>query len=355
MSTKTTIKRIALVAVSALGFGLLSVVPSNAGAAAVTALTASIKSGASDNTLTIGSAQGSALGLTYNVYTRQSSVVLADIQMTITSAGDTTDGFRQLMVAAGTLTSVGSTAPTVYVKTAALTTATATSIANAAGDSLASATPLTAFTASASGTSYVIWNDGIIASSGLASVGVEDKLYTATEAYVVLNIIQTSAEAVSVSLDNSSTTLAARVNQQVSITPTGDYTSLTTGSASHPVMRIAGAITNQPSGSLIYPTLTAVSLAETDFVFATTGTSVGSTAISTSTTVDGTASGVATINYSGYADKTISGSDASLATLTFTPTKTGVYSVTIWNESSTSGEASLSGSESYLTAPLALW
>jgi hypothetical protein len=30
MSTKTTIKRIALVAVASLGFGLLSVVPSNA-------------------------------------------------------------------------------------------------------------------------------------------------------------------------------------------------------------------------------------------------------------------------------------------------------------------------------------
>ena len=355
MSKKYALKRIALVAISAMGFGLLSMVPANAAAAAVTALTASIKSGASDNTLTIGSAQGSALGLTYNVYTRHSTVALADIQMTITSEGDTTAGFRQLVVAAGTTTSVGSTAPTVYIKTAALTSGTATSLANSASDAdapgqasgVASSTALTAFTASASGTSYVVWNDGIIASSGLGSTGAENELYTSTEAYVVLNVIQTSAEAVTVSLVNASTTIAARVNQQVSITPTGDYTSLTTGSASHPTMRIAASITSQPSGSLIYPTLTAVSLAETDFVFATTGTSVGSTAISTSTTVDGSASGVASINYSGYADKTISGSNASLATLTFTPSKVGTYSVTIWNESSTSGEASLSGSESY--------
>jgi len=36
MSTKTTFKRIALVAVAALGFGVLSVVPSQAAATAVT-------------------------------------------------------------------------------------------------------------------------------------------------------------------------------------------------------------------------------------------------------------------------------------------------------------------------------
>jgi len=61
MSTKTTLKRIALVAVSALGFGLLSVAPSSAAAAAYRATytaptTFSAYTGYSSNT-TVGTIQ----------------------------------------------------------------------------------------------------------------------------------------------------------------------------------------------------------------------------------------------------------------------------------------------------------
>ena len=143
------------------------------------------------------------------------------------------------------------------------------------------------------------------------------------EAYIILNFFKTSAESVTATLDTPTTTLAARVGQQVSITVRGDYTSLTTGSSTHPIVRVAAAVTAQPSaGSVVYPTLTAIVLADTDMGFATTGTAVGSTAIATSTTVTGTSSSVASLNYSGYADRTISGSDQDLATLTFTPVAT---------------------------------
>ena len=60
MSTKTTIKRIALVAVASLGFGLLSVVPSNAaGTASLTAVTTTVTTGAQTTTSPIP--QGTAI------------------------------------------------------------------------------------------------------------------------------------------------------------------------------------------------------------------------------------------------------------------------------------------------------
>jgi len=89
MSTTTTIKRVALVAVAALGFGMLSVVPSSAAVVA--------------NTLTIDSATDSiALGetatavLTHNFVTTsaQDSVTITAIKTSANSATAGTVGFR---------------------------------------------------------------------------------------------------------------------------------------------------------------------------------------------------------------------------------------------------------------------
>ena len=186
MSTKTTIKRIALVAVSALGIGLLSVVPAKAGAAAVSALTVQKDSGSSDTTLVLDAASGSALGLSYNVYTRSSTLAISELAGKIVSAGDTTLGYRQLTIAAGDTTTL-TTAATSWVYTAALTTNTATTLADAGGGN-GGTNPFTSFTASTDGTKYLIWNDGIKASDGTGSTGGVNQKYTSGEAYIQLTI-----------------------------------------------------------------------------------------------------------------------------------------------------------------------
>ncbi len=67
MSTKTSIKRIALVAVSALGFGLLSVVPAKAAEEAVGTVTAINLTALTANTGTINNAQKVSVGLTTKI------------------------------------------------------------------------------------------------------------------------------------------------------------------------------------------------------------------------------------------------------------------------------------------------
>ena len=345
MSTKTLRKRIALVAVASMGFGLLSTVPANAGAAAVTDVSVTVTSGqTADPSLSITTGSGAtAITKSYNVYTRNSTVVIGAISAAMTSAGDTTAGYLQLKVAAGTTLSIGSTAATAFLyRTAVMTTATPMALVVTNGTSA-----FATFTASTAGTTYLIWNDGVKASDGAASsAGGADSKFGADEAYAQVTFFKTTAEAVTATLDTPTTTIAGRTGQQVTITPRGDLTSLTVGSASHPVLRIAAAITTQPATSLVYANLAAIVPADTDLGFADTGTTVGTTAAAVTTGSTGSASAVATINYSGFGNTVVSGSDANLGTVTFTPTVAGTYVVNVWNESDTSSAASLSGNES---------
>jgi hypothetical protein len=262
----------------------------------------------------------------------------------MTTAGDTTTGYLQLKVAAGTTLSIGSTAATnALYRTAIMTTATAMPlvVTNGVG------TPFATFTASAAGTTYLIWNDGVKAADGTASLGGVDSKFGADEAYAQVTFFKTSAEAVTATLDTPTTTIAGRTGQEVSITPRGDLTTLTVGSASHPVLRIAAAITTQPATSLVYANLAAIVPADTDLRFADTGTTVGTTAVVVTTGSTASASAVATINYSGFGNTVVGGNDANLGTVTFTPTVAGTYVVNVWNESDTSSAASLSGAESF--------
>jgi hypothetical protein len=345
MSTKTLRKRIALVAVASLGFGLMSTVPANAAAAAVTDVSVTITSGqTADPSLSITAGSGATLiTKSYSVYTRNATVAIGAISAAMTSAGDTTAGYLQLKVAAGTTLSIGSTAATAFLyRTAIMTTATPMALVVTDGTSA-----FATFTASAAGTTYLIWNDGVAAAAGGASTGVQDSKYTDTEAYAQVTFYQTSAAAVTATLDTPTTTIAGRTGQQVSITPRGDLTTLTVGSASHPVLRIAAAITTQPATSLVYANLAAIVPADLDLRFADTGTTVSTTAAVVTTGSTASASAVATINYSGFGNTVVSGSDANLGTVTFTPTVAGTYVVNVWNESDTSSAASLSGAESY--------
>jgi hypothetical protein len=195
-----------------------------------------------------------------------------------------------------------------------------------------------AFTASSSGTPYLLWEDR----DG-------DAEFDAAEPYAILNFNLASAAANTVTIGNTSTTIAARSNTEVSISLTGTFSELTNSNSAWPVARIAAAITSQPSTtSLVYPTLTSLS-SLTGYTYANTGGTPGSTAISTSTNQIGSSSTVASIDYSGLPgeDITATTSQGNLATLSFTPNSTGVYTVTVWNESSVSGSAALSGTESY--------
>jgi hypothetical protein len=236
MSTKTLRKRIALVAVSALGFGLFSAAPSFAGAAAVTELTISKAASASDASLFIATSGGAALTRTYKIFTANSTVATSDIAAAITSAGDTTTGFRKLTLAAGTLTTLRATAATAFTVTAALTSATATAIVDATGTS-----PLLTLPATTAGSSYVLFNDGIIAADGLA--GTLDQKPTANEALVEITIYRTTS---TTSITPAATSAAAVVglNGQA-----GAYTITYASPASTDVVNPSMRISSAPAGS----------------------------------------------------------------------------------------------------------
>ena len=175
-----------------------------------------------------------------------------------------------------------------------------------------------------------------------------------------------------VTIDNTVTTYAGRVGQQVSIAITGDVAAIATAATEAPAISVAASITSQPAASSIYPTLTASASFDltgdaNTLNYSTVGTlyddADGSGAGLVST---GTSSTVATINFSGDdAVDTAATADTALGTLTFTPTVAGVYTVAVWNENdrcagsadtrctitstaaTATTEAALSGSESF--------
>ena len=199
----------------------------------------------------------------------------------------------------------------------------------------------------------------------------------ANAAYAATN---TSAAGV-LTLTNTDTTIAGRIGQQVSITINATAGLVTTGAGAIPTTSVAAVINSQPAGSAVYPTLACVAAIEagtTDYDNCSTDRSStggsGSlpgryffdTAGATTTTIAGTATYPATINYSMDTGEdaeatTVAG---SVATLTFTPTTAGVYTVTVWNENDRTvanvtdhtapaaymlagSNAALSGAESY--------
>jgi hypothetical protein len=119
MSTKTNFKRVALVAVVALGAGLLSVVPASADG------TITFKVG--PNGLTSGTSQGlvTGAGIEIDVATATATAtMLSTGQLLITTASDSTDGMA-LVVSGGTISACsGATATLSADKTTATATTT---------------------------------------------------------------------------------------------------------------------------------------------------------------------------------------------------------------------------------------
>jgi hypothetical protein len=150
MSTKTTFKRVALVAVASLGFGMLSVVPSSA---TYTTVTVARSSGAVDASVSVYASGTSALARTYSVYTSNSAVPLTDL--TVDPAGNFTTG-DPVVLAAGTTTDLAATAATVYLSRSG--TNGSEMAAFALSDATATGT-LSSLAASVAGTTYLIWED----------------------------------------------------------------------------------------------------------------------------------------------------------------------------------------------------
>jgi hypothetical protein len=175
----------------------------------------------------------------------------------------------------------------------------------------------------------------------------------ADDILITLDVQTVEASAVTATLDTATTTIAGRVGQQVTITPTADLTTLAAAGYKFPLLRVAASLTSQPvvpvGASVVYPTISAVTSLDADLPFADTASTIGTTAVATSTGAAADASGPTSINYSGYGFVDVSGTDVNLGTVTFTPTVKGVYTLVVWNEVSTSGVAALSGNESFQT------
>jgi hypothetical protein len=356
MSTKKTLKRLALVAISAMGFGLLSVAPAKADAVVVKEVTswAAVAVGTpSDSSLVIGAATqvsaavttgGSEAGAVYSqtIYTQNATLPITDLKF---EAGGVTNGDEGVLsIGAGNAaaqTGAGArVSPTL--------TAASTKLSWTPDDATDNPDGLPNLTASTSGTVYTIWHEA--ATAGLTTTA------GAKEGYLLLTVVRSTAQASVATLGTSTTTYAGRVGQQVSISPTATVLANTTADGTvHPQLRIATAITSQPSvpsgQSVVYPKIAAENLTGytyADVAGATTLTQTGDTSGVTST---GSATVVASIDYSAKADVNISAvtSETKLATVTFTPVATGVYTLVVWNESGASGNAALSGSESFQT------
>jgi trimeric autotransporter adhesin len=180
-------------------------------------------------------------------------------------------------------------------------------------------------------------------------------------------------------LNTPTTTLAARVGQQVSFNVTGTTAATTAVNDAIPTLTMAAAITSQPAGSTVYPTIGHIAAGFTNgtsaldnqgagLAIAAARGSTNATAEATADLTDqGSATVVATVSYSLPAElNTAYGAQTAttaLAGVTFTPTAAGVYTVVVWNESDrghgapsaadttaiATSEAALSGADSFQT------
>jgi hypothetical protein len=347
MSTKKTLKRIAFVAVSAMGFGVVSAV--NASAAPVTSVaTASLapSAGASDSTLdvTLG---GSGRAITAEVRSASGTVSLADLTLTVTGVSGGSSNTYTVVV---TTDNIASAAADDYSakEVAAGNAANGAAFVATTLDGLATTTVMsktsggvTHGTTDTIGTGTYYVNVDMTAMNLGASAGQH-----VDSADVLITMTVSSADMVVATLDTSTTTLAGRVGQQVTVTPTATITQATASTTTHPRLRVSASLTSQPSvpagQSLVYPTLKAVTTLDTDLAYASAGNVIDDTAESTSTGDAANSTVPSTINYSGLSNKTITTSaNKALGTVTFTPVAAGVYSLVVWNESSTSGTSSV--------------
>jgi hypothetical protein len=136
-----------------------------------------------------------------------------------------------------------------------------------------------------------------------------------------------------VAFENTTTTIAARVNNQVSIAVLGSGSNASTTAASENSLTIAASITAQPSGSSVNAKLTAGDPGGI-LDYAGAGLSWDNDQAMSGINDTQTSARPAQINYSPNDKATAwtGTAGATLGTVTFTPTAVGTYTVTVWNE-----------------------
>ena len=169
---------------------------------------------------------------------------------------------------------------------------------------------------------------------------------------------------ISATLDTPTTTLAGRIGQEVSFNVRADIAAGSNVAARVNVVSFATTITTQPTGSAVYPTIycsgTSIATTTTNMDNCDAGLVADATTAATSTGSTGSATGVSTINWhNDAAEAHAATSDLTVGVVKFTPTHSGTYTLTVWNEKdrayaqSDSGQATsqaaLSGSESSQT------
>ena len=366
MSKKYALKRIALVAISALGFGLMSVVPASATLTDLTDVSLAKITSPTDTSIVVlntGSFGGVANQAGVTIYTDKSYVLPADLQITITSTDGNDDTYGIVLspdLVTGTETITNRALVTESAATASFTDVIPSDLGAVVG-----------------GGTYATYTDDLDGDS----TADDSALYLGTHYMYLTHAVNATARAstswvvkiiianptmtnVVPTITNSSTTLAGRVSQQVSIPVSSQNPVLAAGSGIRPFQRYAASITTQPNPgtgqSVVYPTLTAGSatinttLTRYDL---TQSVSTGSTVlISASAASRGTAAnatGPSSVLYtttlaSGAAVAAVT-SNQTVGTVTFTPVTTGTYSLVVWSESSATGIPSLSGAESSQT------
>jgi hypothetical protein len=172
----------------------------------------------------------------------------------------------------------------------------------------------------------------------------------------------------SVTLNTPTTTYAARVGQQIAINITGATTAVTPATGAIATISIAAAITSQPAGTVVYPTVRAATSAiGTGVTVAKGGNTLADAATNAVSITDaGSATHTAVMNYAGTAATTAVTAVAAddLGSVVFTPATKGVYTLVVWNETSRAigaatgtgyagmtmaAEPALSGAESFQT------
>ena len=202
----------------------------------------------------------------------------------------------------------------------------------------------------------------VVATLGLSTIQ--------TASFAVWSGVTITPSAKTATITNTNTTLAGRVNQQVSVAITATVAAdATVTNPEVDWLTLATTMTSQPSGSSVYPTLTGASAAfgtNGAFKYSYTDELLYDTQTTFSLSETGTATDIANINYATDTNVAITEFTATVGSVSFVPTAAGVYTFTVWNEkdrtasdgneNSTvpatltwSGQPALSGTESYKT------
>ena len=134
------------------------------------------------------------------------------------------------------------------------------------------------------------------------------------------------------SFTNTATTIAGRVNNEITIPVTGTGSAAATAADLIHGLTIAASITEQPTSSAVFAKLTAADPGDT-IDYAAAGLSWDTNQALAGINDTQTSARPAQINYNNASEEAWAGAASSpVGTVTFTPTHVGTYKVVVWNE-----------------------